>query len=187
MNNLSLHIKANFFNSSVSAVKLAEINNSDKNIKFAESLLKIKNTTTEFKLNKTTIYNGSEIKKSEKYSFLTERISVLKESKFFLTNINNGNYRKVVSPQVHSMMIHQRLNQRIAVDYKGMGEVRNVRATINSISQDVIKSNSWDVVDKFESFSRDIDKMMEKKVDISEIEKRTLDFKKELNTKALSH
>lgn len=178
MNNLSLYIKAHFFNSSISAVKLAERDPSDKKIKFAEALLKVKNTPSELNFNKTTVYNGYEVTKSEKYESLSDRIFNLKENNEFLAQINSGNIKKVVAPEVQSMMIHQALNERIKDVYKGgSSEVRNVRAIINSISQDVIKSKSWDEVDKFNVLSKQLHNMMDENLDIGEIFQQVNNFK----------
>jgi len=45
------------------------------------------------------------------------------------------------------------------------------------ISQEIINSNDWKVVDKFQAFSSELVKMMDENANISEVEEKILIFK----------
>ncbi|WP_145513976.1 protein-tyrosine phosphatase family protein [Yersinia massiliensis] len=77
-----LYLKSHVFKSTESAVKLAEISHSEKNIKFADNLLKVKESIPDVKLNKMSMYNGEQIKKSEKYADLSQRIKSVKKEQY---------------------------------------------------------------------------------------------------------
>ncbi|CRY53368.1 Protein tyrosine phosphatase [Yersinia intermedia] len=77
-----LYLKSHIFKSTESAVKLAEISHSEKNIKFADNLLKVKESIPDIKLNKMSMYNGEQIKKSEKYADLSQRIKSVKKEQY---------------------------------------------------------------------------------------------------------
>jgi len=120
--------------------------------------------------------------KLRKYNSLKEALSGVKEKHVLIEQINTGDIKKVVSPQIHSMVLHQSLNQRIVKEYssaeRGSSAVRRLRAHINEISQEIINSNDWKVVDKFQAFSSELVKMMDENANISEVEEKILIFKR---------
>ncbi|WP_227317364.1 protein-tyrosine phosphatase family protein [Cedecea davisae] len=74
MNNLSLNIKAHVFRRVTSAVKLAEENSTDKNIKFAKKLLSARQSRPDTCLRKVVRFNGEGVTRSEKYYLLSTRL-----------------------------------------------------------------------------------------------------------------
>ncbi|CNI43130.1 tyrosine phosphatase [Yersinia massiliensis] len=71
-----LYLKSHIFKSTESAVKLAEISHSEKNIKFADKLLKVKESLYDIKLNKMSMCNDGQMKK---YADLSQRIESVKK------------------------------------------------------------------------------------------------------------
>lgn len=99
-----LYLKSHIFKSTESAVKLAEISHSEKNIKFADNLLKVKESIPDVKLNKMSMYNGQQIKKSEKYADLSQRIKSVKKDQYSQnkdTETTSGSAKHSVTGRTH--------------------------------------------------------------------------------------
>lgn len=70
---LALYLKSHLFNSSASAVRLAEKKPTADNIVFAQRLLRLKNSVNNPRLSQVINYHNREMKRSEKYEKLASR------------------------------------------------------------------------------------------------------------------
>lgn len=82
MNNISLYLKARFFNSATAAVSLAKNKPSPKNINFAKKILNAKQAAADVLLQQSTGCRSFHQAKIEKYSLLAKTIASVSNEEF---------------------------------------------------------------------------------------------------------
>lgn len=91
MSNISLYFKSHIMHSSSAAIELAEINPSDKNLKFAEKLLAIKMADIDTDLREEYIGYRKFMEKTNKYTELHGKLNNIMNAKALHTPSNTSN------------------------------------------------------------------------------------------------